>query len=260
VLGVTAFWRGRFDVARDHFGVVIDRCLPHDVPAHLQRSGQDPRIICLSRLANTLWFLGHTADAERARDAALSLAGEVAHPNSRSTALVFATVLAIELRDWRAVREYGAALALPEGAEASKPAFVASQAIAGLIDVLDGRAELGVPRIRAALEEAGRGSHAPGNRACIERVLVAALVEATDARAGLAAVDHALQRGAGIRVFDAEFRRARAEFLAALGEPAEEIEAELARAMAVAREQNARGMERRIQASLLRYGQRTAER
>ena len=252
MLGVTAFWQGRLDAARAHFEAAVARCQPDDVRVHLQRYGQDPRVICLSRLANTLWFLGYPAEAERARDAALSLAGEFGHPHSRGTALVFATMLALELPDRATLREYVAALALPQGAQSGKPFLVATQAFAGFLNVIDGRAELGVSRIRAALDEARDGQHAPGNRACIERVLVAALAEANDPHAGLAAADHALQRGAGVRVFEAELRRARAEFLAILGEPKEEVEAEFGRALAVARGQNARALELRVANSLLR--------
>ncbi len=260
VLGIAAFWRGRLASAREHFETAIARCLLDQVRIHLQRYGQDPRIICLSRLANTLWYLGQTAEAVSARDAALSMADGLGHPQSRVTALVFATMLALEMRDWTKLREYVIALAEPLAAPATKPASVATQAFSGFVDVLDGRAQHGVSRIRAALAEAEQGYHAPGNRSCIERVLVEALVEAREPRGGLRVVDHALGRGAGVRVFEAELRRQRAEFLAAVGATGEEVEAELARALAVAREQSARAIERRIETSMARLGRRVAER
>jgi tetratricopeptide (TPR) repeat protein len=218
VLGIAAFWKGNLESAREHFETAVARCLPDQVREHLQRYGQDPRIICLSRLANTLWYLGQAAEALSARDAALSMADALAHPQSRATALVFATMLALEMRDWAKLREYVAALAAPLTAQSTKAASVAIQAFSGFIEVLDGRALQGIARIRGALAEAEQEYHAPGNRSCIERVLVEALAQAGEAHAGLSAVDRALDRGAGVRVFEAEMRRARAGFLAAVGD------------------------------------------
>ena len=67
---------------------------------HLVRFGQDPRIVCLSRLANTLWFLGAaTDDAGRVRDEALAMAVDVGHPFSRGVVFVFAAILCVDLGD-----------------------------------------------------------------------------------------------------------------------------------------------------------------
>jgi hypothetical protein len=56
-----------------------------------------------------------------------------------------------------------------------------------------------------------------------------------------------------VRTWAAETRRRRAEFLAALGAPAEEVEAELERALEVARGQGASLLELRAATSLLRH-------
>ena len=52
--------------------------------------------------------------------------------------------------------------------------------------------------------------------------------------------------GRDAELWEAEIRRLRATFLAALGAPADEVEAELGRALAVARRQQARVFEGRI--------------
>jgi hypothetical protein len=56
--------------------------------------------------------------------------------------------------------------------------------------------------------------------------------------------------GRGAELWEAEIRRLRATFLAALGAPADEIQAELERALTVARRQQARALEERIRETL----------
>jgi hypothetical protein len=88
--------------------------------------------------------------------------------------------------------------------------------------------------------------------ASIARVLLAACLAAGDARAGLDAADRVLAAEDNVRTWAAEARRLRGEFLAALGAPAGQVEAELERAVATARRQGARMLELRAAASLLR--------
>src|SRR5439155_1582758 len=110
VLGIAAFWQGEFAAARRHFETAVAQYRPEHRHAHLLQYGTDPKVICLSRLGNTLWFLGHLEAATRARDAALALAEEIGHPNSRATAQLFAAILALDMRDQERFREYTAAL------------------------------------------------------------------------------------------------------------------------------------------------------
>ena len=56
--------------------------------------------------------------------------------------------------------------------------------------------------------------------------------------------------GCGAELWEAEIRRSRATFLAALGAAAGEVTAELERALAVARRQQARAIEERIRETL----------
>jgi adenylate cyclase len=89
-------------------------------------------------------------------------------------------------------------------------------------------------------------------QAMVARVLLEGCVATGDARTGLLAADRALGLDGGVRTWESEARRRRAELLAALGAPAEEVEAELGRALEVARAQGARLLELRAAASLLR--------
>jgi len=56
--------------------------------------------------------------------------------------------------------------------------------------------------------------------------------------------------GRGAELWEAEIRRLRATFLAALGAPSGEVGAELERALAVARRQRARAFAERIRGTL----------
>src|SRR5205085_9853911 len=105
VLGIAAFWSGEFEAARRHFEAAVERYRPEHRRAHLLLYGQDPKVVCLSRLGNTLWFLGRANAAILARDAALELAEEIGNPYSRWVALVFSAMLALELRHVEQIRE-----------------------------------------------------------------------------------------------------------------------------------------------------------
>jgi TPP-dependent trihydroxycyclohexane-1,2-dione (THcHDO) dehydratase len=89
--------------------------------------------------------------------------------------------------------------------------------------------------------------------ACIARVLLEACRVVGDARAGLAAADRVLAATDNVHTWEAEARRLRGEFLAALGAPADQVTAELERAVGTARRQGARMLELRAADSLRRH-------
>ncbi|MGH2560386.1 MAG: hypothetical protein ACRDJH_15095 [Thermomicrobiales bacterium] len=253
VLGVASFWTCEFDDARRHFGAAVERYRPEHRCTHLVRYGFDPKVICLSRLGNTLWYLGRPAEACRARDAALALADEIGHPVSRAIALVFAGMLAIEMGDHERVRADAAALAAEHEEHAGMQPRITAEALAGFIDVLDGQEEIGIARIRRTLDDVRGSDHAPGMRACLVRVLLEACAVAGKPREGLVTVDLALRLGNAARICEAEAHRLRAEFLAALGASEQEIETELGRALEIAHRQGAISLELRVASSLLRW-------
>jgi DNA-binding SARP family transcriptional activator len=215
VLGIAAFWQAEFEAARTHFEAAVDRYRAEHRGTHLVRYILDPQVVCLSRLGNTWWFLGRPAEAVRARDAALALAEEIGHPQSLGTALVFAALLAIDMREPERVRAYTASL--NDGLEQQwRPTQASAAALNGFVDVLDGRVSAGMARIQRVLDDPGAGEHAPGMGGAVVRILLEACAIAGDARTGLAAADRALGMGGTARVWEAEARRLRTEFLAAL--------------------------------------------
>jgi len=210
----------------------------------------DPKVVCMSRLGNTLWFLGHPESAMQARDAALALADEIGHPYSQATALVFAAILSLDMRDDESIRGYAATLRTGPGNRTGLPNQFAAAAIAGYLDVVDGRTAVGIARIQRALDETRGAEHAPGMQASIARVLLEACVLAADTQAGIAAAKRVIAMEASL--WEAEARRLLAELLATLNAPQEDVEAELERALQIARRQGARALELRAATSVLR--------
>lgn len=246
LLGITAFWSGAFQTARAHFEHVVDGFRREQRGEHLLRFGHDPAVVCLSRLGNTLWFLGEVDGARRARDGAVAMAIEVGHPLSRDVAHTFAALLSLDLDERDRFREHAAALSTK--ADRSRPIEINADAFAGFVEVLDGRAAAGINRIRSAIDTCGPRNHAPGFRATLMRLLLGAVAIVGDPERGLEAADEVL-RLEGTRIWEAETRRLRAEFLASLGGDRADVEAELARGADVARRQGAVGLERRIELS-----------
>jgi hypothetical protein len=217
VLGIAAFWPGQMAAAREHFEAAVAGARPEHRATHLLRYGLDPHVVCLSRLANTLLFLGEPEAAVRTRDDALALADEVGHPASSATARVFAGALSVDLGDIDALRTHAAALRAGGLEHHQRAAVVATETYLGYLEVVDGDRE-GIERIRRAVDDARAAPHAPGSHALAIHVLIEACARAGDAEAGLAAADEALATVGGARLYEAQTQRRREAFLAALRE------------------------------------------
>jgi tetratricopeptide (TPR) repeat protein len=213
LLGISAFWACDLRSAREHFETVVERFQSDDPTGHMVRFGHDPRIVCASRLANTLWFLGDTQGALAMRERAMALAIDAPHPYSANVARVFSAVLAVDLADVDDIRERAAELS--DGRDRSWVFDVNAEAMNGLVDVLDGRAADGIARTEAAIATLGPSSPAPGAISVLTRVLVGAHAFAGDPATGLAAVERAL-RLPGTRLWEREYRRLQAVFGAEL--------------------------------------------
>jgi DNA-binding SARP family transcriptional activator len=250
VLGVSAFFRGELRDAERHFEAVVADDRAAFRPTHLARYGLDPHVVCLSRLGNTRWFLGDTPGAVEARDAALQLAAQVGHAPSIGGARWFAAQLSLELGDEDGVRARAAELEEWSRHHEWRAIDLSKEALLGYVDVLDGHYERGQARIQRAVEQARPSDHAPGMHMIIVRLLLAACAITGDTPTGLAAAEEALAPESEVRLWEAEARRARAVFLAALGAPADDVDAELRRALRVAHEQGSVALERRIAATI----------
>ena len=88
VLGVTHFWRGEFSRAEHHLTQAIEDYQPADSPLHIACYAQDPKGVCLSRLALTQLFRGQPKHADETMEQALRHVTELDHP--MTTAYVYA--------------------------------------------------------------------------------------------------------------------------------------------------------------------------
>ena len=205
VLGISAFWQGELIEARRRFEAVVAGYRPEHRVTHIVRYGLDPKVTCLSRLANTLGFLGDAAAARRTCAAALACAAETGHAPSTATALVFGALLALDLGDVAEVRRLVGPLV--EAGPAFKPAATTAEAFLGYLAVLDGQPAAGLARIRAALDAAPETDHAPGHRATLARILLAAGLAAGDAGTTRFAARQVLSAGPGAPLWGPEARR-----------------------------------------------------
>ena len=249
--GIAAYWPGRLTEARGHFEAAMERFGPERRRAHVLRYGQDPELLVRLRLAHTLWLLGHSADADRQRDLALQAAGESSHAYSRAATLVWAAIVAMDRGEVAEFRRHARALAAEPADEGPAHVRLAAELFAGHLAVLEGRTDAGLARVRAVRAQlAGGQVPAPGLPGVATRLLLEGYATAGRPDAGLALAGEALGLGRGAELWEAEIRRLRATFLAALGAPADEVEAELDRALGVARRQQARAFEKRIRETL----------
>jgi DNA-binding SARP family transcriptional activator len=256
VLGIAAFWEGNLASARRHFEEAVAHYSAEHRVTHLVHYGQDPKVICLSRNANALWLLGEFAAAWQAAYQALVLADEIGHLQSRGTALTFATLLAIEARDDHRVRSFAEAISDAKLQPESIQIRIGAEAISGYVDVLDGQFTAGIARIRRAIDHLGGAIHAPGIDVVLARILLEGCALAKDTHAGLEAADRTLASAGSVRVFEAEVRRLRADFLVSLDASPDEVMAELARAEEIAHHQGARAFELRVALTRFRYCRR----
>jgi hypothetical protein len=215
------------------------------------RYGQDPELLVRLRLAHTLWLLGHPGEADRQRDLALRAVGESTHAYSHAVTWIWAAIVAMDRGEAGEFRRHAQALAAETTDEGPAQVRLAAELFAGHLAVLEGRTDQGLTlmrTVRAVL--AGGQAPAPGLPGVATRLLLEGYAIAGQPEAGLALAGEALVMGRGAELWEAEIRRLRATFLAALGAPADEIEAELDRALAVARRQQARAFETRIRETL----------
>jgi tetratricopeptide (TPR) repeat protein len=203
VQGVAAFWLGELTAARACFETALERYRPEQRPAHLLRYAQDPQVVCLSRLAHTLWHLGDENGAARTVAEALARGRELGHPFTLSLALVFATMLAVESGNVDEVRTRLADLAAIGGD--APLTRLPTEAFAGYLTVVDGQVAEGLVRIESALADQERAA-APGLPALLQRTLLAAATVAGDAGRARRAAGELL--AGNVRLWDTVARNA----------------------------------------------------
>jgi len=249
--GIAAYWPGRLTEARAHFEAAMERFRPERRRAHVLRYGQDPELLVRLRLAHTLWMLGCPAEADRQRDLALRAAAESSHGYSRAVVWVWAAIVAADRGEVAEFRRHVRELTAAPADEGPAQVRLAAELFVGHLSVLDGRTDQGLEHMRTVHAQLiGGHAPAPGMPGVATRLLLEGYALAGRPAAGLALAGEALEMGRGAELWEAEIRRLCATFLSALGAPSGEVEAELERALAVARRQQAGAFEERIRGTL----------
>jgi tetratricopeptide (TPR) repeat protein len=104
-LAVCLFHLGEFTRARDY----LERGVALQIAPRQSRFNvsyvDDPRVVCLARLASVLWYLGYPEQGLNRCREALALAEELAHPFTLVVAQVFAATFHRLRGDYQATRE-----------------------------------------------------------------------------------------------------------------------------------------------------------
>lgn len=215
LLGVAAFWTGELSDSRRHLESAVAAYRDENRAEHLLRYAQDPRVVCLTRLALACWHLGDPQAAIRARDRGLAVAEEIGHPYTLMVGLQFASLLALDMDDIPALRRYVA------WGDAAMPSDARVQLAGGMsafdayLQVVDGgSSDDAVAQIQRILADAPRdGQAAPGLRSVLLRILLAACAAAGDTEKGLAVAEELIGLTNSV-VWRPEAERLRSRFLA----------------------------------------------
>lgn len=252
LLGVTSFWLGDLAVARDRLQQAITDYIPDRARSHLSLYSQDPRVICLSRLAYTLWHLGDSEEATARAAEALQLAEQLEHPFSIGYALTFASWLAIDMGDEQRARDLSERLA--GFADEQQLGFLQplGTILRGWRSVVDGDTNAGMAMVREGIDlyrRSGQSLFLPWSlrllaEMCVEQGLLDAAQDAlTEAREVVEATEQ--------RFLEADLLRLSGELVLARGSRAD-AESLFTQSLSVSRRQGAVSLERRAAASLAR--------
>lgn len=251
VIGAASHWLGRLTIARSHFEAAIGYYDRRQHRIHAVQYGQDPGVLCRSRLAYTLLQLGYPDQSLHWSRDALALARELAYPNSLAYALSWASWVWAELGDLE-----GALALTTEVLEMAEDQQFgiwrhSGNAVLGWMEVQQG-AGLGISHIQQGIDGNYGGAqllHVP----YMLTLLADAYRHLEHPTEGLATVAEGLSvvEETGIHFIEAELHRLRGELLRQQGATAE-AEAAFQQALSTARDQEARLLELRAATSCAR--------
>ena len=190
LLGIVSFWRADLTAAAAEFRWVIGSFDALARTEHLVRFGQDPQVVCLSRLAVVNGLAGRPDAARQACAEALELAAVIGDPLTTDVANVFAGILALDLGDTVLLRR--AVERLTDDRSRGVPVVHATRGLRACLDIGDGAGSSAIEAIEQTLDAAGRVNPAPGFFALMHRIHVAACVASGDFDRVLTAADRAL--------------------------------------------------------------------
>jgi predicted ATPase len=253
-LALSLMLSGDYPAALAHFETAASLYRPDEHRDSAFRYGQDIGVIAFVQLSWALWHRGYPDQSARAADRALAYSRELGHSHTLCGAFYYAGMAAAFARDVATACAYGndcVALASEHGF--AQWAAV-GRSLQGWADAQRGVETTGIARLRdglAAAEATGTRS----NTSLFLVLLAEALALAGKIEEALASLDDVLAKAAvsGERGWDAEIHRLRGELTGRLPHPdPAKAEDSFRTALAIAREQGARGYELRAAVSLAR--------
>jgi tetratricopeptide (TPR) repeat protein len=91
--GASLIWLGEFSQAKAMLEEALVRYQPADSALHIRLFSQDPRVICVSRLAYVVWCLGYPEQALALSEQALAYGRACGHPFSLAYAMIWNVIL-----------------------------------------------------------------------------------------------------------------------------------------------------------------------
>jgi len=153
-IGVARFWRGDFEDSRRELEHAVKSCRDVDHAAHIPEYGQSPLVVCLVRLAFTLWHLGRADEALEKQTEALEQAQALDHPYSLAYALSFSAWLHYFRRDVDATEPLAERLLKLCAERGFQNWHVMAEILVGWCQSQRGRIDSGAALVNHALDDA----------------------------------------------------------------------------------------------------------
>jgi DNA-binding SARP family transcriptional activator len=138
LLGVSAFWRGDLARARQHLEGAIEAYDPSHRNEHLALYAQDPKAVCLVRLAWVDLWAGDTGRADERARSALGVAVDLDHLMTLWYVLTYAAIIAAESRDLVRLAELLGEAELLGRRLPLRYLMIVGEALRGWLDVCEG--------------------------------------------------------------------------------------------------------------------------
>ena len=140
LLGVSAFWRGDLARARHYLDGAIEAYDVSHRDDHLALYAQDPKAVCLVRLAWVELWAGDAGRADETARSALELAAELDHLMTLGYVITYAAIIAAETEDLARLAELLADADLLWKRLSERYLIVVLEALRGWLDVCEGSA------------------------------------------------------------------------------------------------------------------------
>jgi hypothetical protein len=154
---VSAFWRGDLARARHYLGGAIEAYDASHRDEHLALYAQDPKAVCLVRLALVELWAGDAGRADETARSAIKIANELDHLMTQGYVITYAAILAAESENFARLAELLGEADLLWERFSDRYLMVVLEALRGWLDVCKGSAE-GIEKIvRSAARSRAEG-------------------------------------------------------------------------------------------------------